>query len=262
MSDNVWPEKEENLASLFNFPASFFSEGVRSPGSLDARKTKCLCQTFAVSRPMAYFCRRIMTEQFSSQILERAVSELGKLPGVGRRTALRLALHLLRGRKEDALALSESLRRLVEDVKFCHICHNVSDTDTCEICANPTRDSHVICVVENIQSVMSIENTGMFHGLYHVLGGVISPVDGIGPNLLEIDSLVERVARGGVEEVIFALKPTMEGDTTNFYISRKLVPYAPKLTTLARGLSVGDELEYADEVTLGRSIVNRVELKA
>lgn len=193
--------------------------------------------------------------------MERAVGELGKLPGIGRRTALRLALHLLRGRKEDALALSESIRNLVEDVKYCHVCHNVSDTDTCDICANPLRDQQTICVVENVQSVMSIENTGMFRGIYHVLGGVISPVDGIGPNTLEIDSLVQRVAQGNVKEVIFALKPTMEGDTTNFYISRKLAPYHPRLTTLARGLNIGDELEYADEVTLGRSIVNRVELK-
>jgi len=212
------------------------------------------------SKRMTYFCTD-MNEQFSSQLLERAVGELGKLPGVGRRTALRLALHLLRGRQEDAQALCESIRHLVEDVKFCRVCHNVSDTDTCDICSNPLRDRQILCVVENIQGVMSIENTGMFHGLYHVLGGVISPVDGIGPNLLQIDSLVERVEQGGVKEVIFALKPTMEGDTTNFYISRKLAPYGLRLTTLARGLSIGDELEYADEVTLGRSIVNRVELK-
>ncbi|MBR1712320.1 MAG: recombination protein RecR [Alloprevotella sp.] len=204
-----------------------------------------------------------MNEQYPSRLLERAVGELSKLPGVGRRTALRLALHLLRQERAEAHALAESLHRLVDEVRFCKVCHNISDAETCDICANPLRDASTICVVENVRNVLSIENTGMYRGLYHVLGGVISPMDGVGPSQLEIDSLVERVAAGGVGEVILALNPTMEGDTTNFYISRKLAAAGAevRLTTLARGISVGDELEYADEVTLGRSIVNRIELK-
>ena len=200
--------------------------------------------------------------QYSSRLLERAVGEMAKLPGVGRKTALRLVLHMLRRPAPETLALADSLSRLIEDVKYCHVCHNISDTETCEICSNPSRDRSLICVVENVQNVMAIEQTGQFRGLYHVLGGVISPMDGIGPQQLQIDSLVERVAEGGIREVIFALNPTMEGDTTNFYISRKLEAYPDVLlTTLARGISVGDDLEYTDEVTLGRSLLQRVPLK-
>ena len=202
----------------------------------------------------------MITEQFPSKLLERAVNEFAKLPGIGRRTALRLVLHLLKQDAKMTDSLADSLKRLRDEVKYCHICHNISDTDTCELCANPRRDASVICVVENIRGVMAIENTGQFHGLYHVLGGVISPMDGVGPRNLELASLVERVRNNPVQEVILALSPTMEGDTTNFYISRQLAGLPVQLTTLARGLSVGDDLEYADEVTLGRSIATRVPL--
>ena len=202
-----------------------------------------------------------MIEQYPSQLLERAVGEVSKLPGIGRKTSLRLMLHLLRQDKEVAENLANAVSRLRNEVRYCSVCHNISDTDVCPICANPQRDRSVICVVENIQDVMAVERTGQFRGLYHVLGGIISPMDGIGPSDLEIESLVERVKAGGVEEVIFALASTMEGDTTNFYISRKLQPLGIRLSVIARGISVGDELEYTDEVTLGRSIVNRTELK-
>ncbi len=198
-----------------------------------------------------------MFQQYPSSLLERAVGEFSKLPGIGRKTALRLVLHLLRQPEDDVHNFSSAIYRMRKEVKFCHVCHNISDTDTCEICADSRRDTATICVVENIQDVMAVENTQQFHGLYHVLGGVISPMDGVGPSDLQIDSLVQRVANGGVEEVILALGSTMEGDTTNFYISRKLSGYDVRLTVLARGISVGDELEYTDEVTLGRSIINR-----
>lgn len=202
-----------------------------------------------------------MNDSYPSKLLEKAVGEFSKLPGVGRKTALRFVLHLLRQDLDTSDALGESVIRLCHDVRYCKICHNVSDTDVCDICSNPQRDASVLCVVENIQDVMAIENTRQFHGLYHVLGGVISPMDGIGPSDLQLDSLVERVEQGEVKEVILALNPTMEGDTTNFYISRKLANNLDvKLTVLARGVSVGDELEYTDEVTLGRSIVNRISL--
>lgn len=202
-----------------------------------------------------------MEQQYPSRLLERAVDEFAKLPGIGRRTALRLALKLLKQKPEEAHALADSLKKLVDEVKYCKVCHNISDTDVCDICGNPLRDRTKICVVENVRSVLSVERTGAYRGLYHVLGGVISPMDGIGPSQLEIDSLVERVKSDGVQEVIFALSPTMEGDTTNFYISRRLEGLPVRLTTLARGVSVGDELEYTDEVTLGRSITERVELR-
>lgn len=201
-------------------------------------------------------------QQFPSLLLERAVTEFAKLPGVGRKTALRLVLHLLRQEPGAVRALADSLVHLREDVKHCRECHNVSDTDVCDICANPLRDATTLCVVENIQGVLSIENTGQYRGLYHVLGGVISPMDGVGPADLELESLVARVAKGDVREVILALNPTMEGDTTNFYIQRRLAGHDVALTVLARGVSVGDELEYTDEVTLGRSLVNRVALAA
>ena len=197
-------------------------------------------------------------QQYPSQLLEKAVSELSRLPGIGRKTALRLALHLLRQDTEDVERFAETIAQMKYEVKYCQKCHNISDTDICPICADPKRDSSLVCVVENIQDVMAIENTQQYHGLYHVLGGIISPMDGIGPADIEIDSLVKRVGEGSVSEVILALSSTMEGDTTNFYIYRKLAPFTNvKVSIIARGISVGDELEYTDEVTLGRSIQNR-----
>lgn len=203
----------------------------------------------------------MINEQYPSKLLERAVQELTRLPGVGRKTGLRFALFLLGQDKETVQAFGKSITDLREQVKHCSVCHNISDTDVCDICANPKRDRSTICVVENIHSVMSIENTGQFHGLYHVLGGVISPMDGIGPADLELESLFARVEAGGVEEIILALNPTMEGDTTNFYISRRLAGREVRFSVLARGVSVGDDLEYTDEVTLGRSILGRTPLK-
>ena len=186
------------------------------------------------------------------------MQEFAKLPGIGRKTALRLVLHLLRQETEDVTHFADTIARMRREVKRCKVCHNISDSDTCPICSDPRRDHSTICVVENIQDVMAVENTQQFHGRYHVLGGVISPMDGIGPADLEIESLVARVATGEVKEVILALGSTMEGDTTNFYIFRKLAPYTNvKISIIARGISVGDELEYTDEVTLGRSILNR-----
>ena len=196
-----------------------------------------------------------------SKILEQAVEQLSSLPGVGKRSALRYALHLMR---EDELAvrdLSESLLRLKTDLHRCRHCHNVSDTEVCPICSSEKRQRGIVCVVENVQDVMALENTQQYRGLYHVLGGIISPIDGIGPSDLEISSLIKRVETGipyPVEEVILALPTTMEGDTTNYYLSRQLRPFGVKITTLARGVAVGDSLEYADEITLGRSIVDRI----
>ncbi len=198
-----------------------------------------------------------MTQQFPSQLLEKAVNEFSKLPGVGRKTALRLVLYLLRQSPDEVERFVDAVSDMRREIKYCKCCHNISDTELCPICTDERRDSTTVCVVENIQDVMAIENTQQYHGLYHVLGGVISPMDGIGPADLEIDSLVERVERGGVDEVILALASTMEGDTTNFYISRKLPQDKVRLSIIARGISVGDELEYTDEVTLGRSIINR-----
>ncbi len=200
----------------------------------------------------------MIQQQYPSQLLERAVQEFAKLPGIGRKTALRLVLHLLRQEKEDVALLTDAISKMKKEVKRCKVCHNISDSEVCPICSDTRRDDSTICVVENIQDVMAVENTQQFNGLYHVLGGVISPMDGIGPADLEIDSLVERVGEGHVKEVILALSSTMEGDTTNFYIFRKLAPYNDvKISIIARGISVGDELEYTDEVTLGRSILNR-----
>ena len=198
-----------------------------------------------------------MTEQYPSALLERAVNEFSKLPGIGRKTALRLVLHMLRQPVAESESFGEAVINLRRNVRYCRVCHNISDTDLCEICANPRRDGSMVCVVETVRDVIALENTGMYRGLYHVLGGVISPMDGIGPADLQIDSLVERVAKGNVEEVIFALSSTMEGDTTNFFLYRKLAPTGVKLSVLSRGLSVGDELQYTDEATLGRSLVNR-----
>ncbi len=198
-----------------------------------------------------------MEQQYPSRLLEKAVGEFSRLPGIGRKTALRLVLHLLRQDKADVERFAETVAEMRRSVKFCSVCHNVSDTDVCPVCSNPKRDKTTVCVVENVQDVMAVENTQQFNGLYHVLGGVISPMDGMGPGDIEIDSLVARVAAGGINEVILALSPTMEGDATNFYISRKLAPYKVRLSVIARGIAVGDELEYADEVTLGRSLINR-----
>ena len=198
-----------------------------------------------------------MVQQYSSALLEKAVGEFAKLPGIGRKTALRLVLFMLRQGDNDVDQFVNAVSKMKREVKYCRVCHNISDTDVCPICSDHSRDAATICVVENVQDVLAVENTQQFHGLYHVLGGIISPMDGIGPADLEIDSLVSRVAAGGVKEAILALSSTMEGDTTNFYISRKLADYPVKLSVIARGISVGDELEYTDEVTLGRSILNR-----
>ena len=200
----------------------------------------------------------MMNEQYPSKLLENAVSQFSRLPGIGRKTALRLVLHLLRQEDSDVEQLASALTTMKREVKRCSVCHNISDQKVCPVCSDPRRDRRTVCVVENIQDVMAIENTQQYHGLYHVLGGIISPMDGIGPSNLEIQSLVERVGRGDIDEVILALSPTMEGDTTNFYIFRKLSPFPElRITVIARGVSVGDELEYTDEVTLGRSILNR-----
>ncbi len=200
-----------------------------------------------------------MNQRYPSILLEKAVEEFAKLPGIGRKTAMRLVLYLLRQDTASVESFGNALITLKHEVKYCKVCHNISDTDICQICSNPSRDTSTVCVVENIRDVMAVENTQQYNGLYHVLGGVISPMDGVGPSDLEIESLVHRVQEGNVKEVILALSSTMEGDTTNFYISRKLALYDVKLTVIARGISIGDELEYTDEVTLGRSIVNRVE---
>ena len=199
------------------------------------------------------------SQQFSSALLENAVQEFAKLPGIGKKTALRLVLHLLKQTEQSVEQFGNSFIQLRKEIQYCQCCHNISDSEICNLCSNPARDHQTVCVVENIKDVMSIENTQQFRGLYHVLGGIISPMDGIGPSDLEIESLVLRAATDNIKEVILALSTTMEGDTTNFYIFRKLAPLNLKITTIARGIAIGDELEYADEVTLGRSILNRVE---
>ncbi|NND62093.1 MAG: recombination protein RecR [Flavobacteriaceae bacterium] len=195
---------------------------------------------------------------FSSKLLENAVNEVSQLPGIGKRTALRLVLHMLKRPEEQTLTLAQSLTELRSQIKFCSNCHNISDVAICEICANPNRDASIVCVVEDIRDVMAIENTSQFRGHYHVLGGKISPMDGVGPGELNISSLVEKVKGGKISELIFALSSTMEGDTTNFYIFKQIEEDEVTISTIARGISVGDELEYADEVTLGRSILNRI----
>ena len=199
----------------------------------------------------------MIQQQYPSLLLEKAVQEFSKLPGIGRKTALRLVLWMLRQDDTDVIQFADTVKQLKAEVKYCKVCHNISDSDICPICADHRRDRTIVCVVENIQDVMAIENTQQFYGLYHVLGGVISPMDGMGPADIEIDSLIERVGEGEVQEVILALSPTMEGDTTNFYIYRKLAPSGVKISVIARGIAIGNELEYADEVTLGRSITNR-----
>lgn len=198
-----------------------------------------------------------MSQQYPSALLEKAVNEFSKLPGIGRKTAMRLVLHLLRQDEGMVEAFGNAIITLKKEVKYCRVCHNISDTEVCQICSNPQRDATTVCVVETIRDVMAVEATQQFGGLYHVLGGVISPMDGVGPGDLQIDSLVGRVSQGDIKEVILALGSTMEGDTTNFYIYRKLEKLNVKLSVIARGISIGDELEYTDEITLGRSIVNR-----
>lgn len=196
--------------------------------------------------------------EFSSKLLEKAVNEMAQLPGIGKRTALRLVLHLLKQPSEQTQYLSQALTTMREEVKYCKNCHNISDVEVCEICSNPSRNHKIICIVEDIRDVMAIENTNQFKGVYHVLGGKISPIDGIGPSQLNITTLVEKVKSGNIEEIIFALSSTMEGDTTNFYLFKQIKDFNVRTSTIARGIAVGDELEYADEVTLGRSILQRV----
>ncbi|PSR57094.1 recombination protein RecR [Adhaeribacter arboris] len=194
---------------------------------------------------------------FPSKLIESAVDELAKLPGIGRKTALRLVLHLLKSEAEETTDLANALTKMRNDITYCQYCHNISDTEVCSICANPLRDQTALCVVSDIRDVIAIENTAQYKGLYHVLGGVISPIEGIGPSDLNITSLIERIPGSEVKEVILAISPTMEGDTTSFYITRKLRELGIKITTIARGVPVGGELEYTDEITLGRSIVER-----
>jgi len=202
-----------------------------------------------------------MNRAYPSILLEEAVNEFSKLPGIGKKTALRLVLYLLRQSNDQVSNFGNAVIRLKQEVHYCTCCHNISDTDRCNICADSRRDHRLVCVVENVREVMAVENTGQYKGVYHVMGGLISPMDGIGPSDLEIESLLERVRRKEVDEVLLALSATMEGDTTAFYLYRKLSGYDLKITTIARGIAVGDELEYADEITLGRSIVNRIDFK-
>jgi recombination protein RecR len=195
---------------------------------------------------------------YSSKLLESAVNELSKLPGIGKKTALRLALYLLKQNPEDVETFSLAILKMRKEIQFCKICHNISDSEYCSICTNPKRDRGIICVVQDIRDVMAIENTGQYTGVYHVLGGIITPIEGIGPEDITIESLVQKVAREEAREVIMALPTTVEGDTTNFYIYKLLKAYRVLITTIARGVAIGDEIEYADEVTLGRSILNRM----
>jgi recombination protein RecR len=194
---------------------------------------------------------------FPSKLIENAVNEMAKLPGIGKKTALRLVLHLLKKDEENTIALAEAITNMRIQIQYCRECHNISDGEVCAICANPSRDRSLVCVVEDTRDVLAIENTAQYKGLYHVLGGIISPIEGIGPSDLNIDSLVRRIPESEIKEVILALSPTMEGDTTAFYLTKKFKPYNLKVSTIARGIPVGGELEYADEITLGRSIVRR-----
>ena len=199
-----------------------------------------------------------MIQKYPSALLENAVNEFAKLPGIGRKTALRLVLHTLKRSPEEVDSFSRSILDLRNNINYCNVCHNICDTEVCSICGDPGRDQSTVCVVENIREVMAIENTGQFHGVYHVLGGIISPMEGIGPSDLQIASLIERAGTGEIKEIILALSTTMEGDTTNFYIYRKLSGIELKISVIARGVSIGDEIEYTDEITLGRSILNRM----
>lgn len=201
-----------------------------------------------------------MTEpELPSRLLEQAVNEMSRLPGIGKKTALRLLLHLLREKRSEAAKLGESLTRLVHDIQYCKVCHNITENEVCDICSNESRDHSTICVVEDIRDLLALENTQQYQGVYHVLGGIILPVEGIGPGDLTIDLLMKRIEAGGVEEVILALPTTMEGDTTNYYLHQQITGKVKRVTTLARGLALGDELQYADELTLGRSLVERVD---
>lgn len=195
---------------------------------------------------------------YSSRLVETAVNELARLPGIGRKTALRLTLHLLRQDVTEAEALGNAIMSMRRDIKYCRICHTISDGDLCEVCANPKRDQSIICIVEDVRNMMAVENTGQYNGVYHVLGGIISPMEGVGPNDLNIASLLSRIGTNEVKEVIMALSTTVEGDTTNFYLYRKLKDYNLLVSSIARGIAIGDELEYTDEITLGRSILNRL----
>jgi recombination protein RecR len=195
---------------------------------------------------------------YSSRLLENAVNELSRLPGIGRKTALRLALHLIHQDAQQVESFSQAILDMRNDIKRCNLCHNISDNDICDICSNQKRDHSIICVVQDIRDVMAIENTGQYSGVYHVLGGIISPMEGIGPEDLTIDSLIIKVSAGDINEIIFALPTTVEGDTTNYYLSKKLADFPVLLSAIARGIAIGDDIEYADEITLGRSIVNRV----
>lgn len=215
---------------------------------------------------MIFFCRfallkgnskDMIEQEFTSQLLENTVTELSRLPGIGRKTALRLALHLLRREENASIALGEAIIKMRKEIRYCPVCHNITEDKVCSICSSPSRDSRTVCVVENVKDVMIFESTGQYSGMYHVLGGLISPMDGIGPDQLEISSLIERVRHKEVDEVILALSATMEGDTTNFYIYRRLSDSGVKITQLARGVAVGNEIEYTDEITLGRSLLNR-----
>lgn len=197
-------------------------------------------------------------QSYPSYLLETAVNQLAKLPGIGKKSALRLALFLLKQEQKDVTDFAQAILMLKNEVKYCRVCKNISDSDVCQICSDASRQSEVVCVVETVKEVMLIEQTGQYKGLYHVLGGIISPMDGIHPSDLEIESLVERVKQGGIKEVVLALSPTVDGDTTAYYVSRKLADYPVTLTTIARGVAIGDELQYADELTLGKSILNRV----
>ena len=200
-----------------------------------------------------------MEREYASSLFELEGSAFSRRPGISRKTALRLSLHLLRRDQSEALALGESIIKMRKEITYCHCCHNISESELCDICSDPRRDKQTVCVVENVKDVICFERTGQFHGVYHVLGGLISPLDGIGPEQLEIDSLINRVIDGGVSEIILALSATMEGDTTNFYIYRRLGKLPVKVTQLARGVSVGNEIEYTDEITLGRSLLNRTD---
>ncbi len=200
----------------------------------------------------------MLTEGYNSELLDRAVGELSKLPGIGRKTALRLALHLLRRDEQEAVALGEAVIDMRRNIRYCRVCHNISETDMCDICSDTRRDASTVCVVESVKDVLSIEATGEHRGVYHVLGGLISPTEGVGPSDIDIDSLVERVNAGGIHEIILALSPTIEGDTTNFYIYRKLEGTGVEVSVLARGISIGNDIEYTDELTLGSSLQNRM----
>ncbi len=196
-------------------------------------------------------------ENFSSKLLQSAVDEFSKLPGIGKKTALRLVLHLLKQQEQDVETFAGAMTDLRNNILYCSKCHNISDSEVCHICSSANRDKTTVCVVEDLRDIIAIENTGQYRGVYHVLGGVISPMNGIGPDDLHLDALIQRVTTDNIEEIILALSTTMEGDTTNFYIYRKLQDHKVKLSTIARGIAIGDELEYADEITLGRSIINR-----